>query len=102
MISRSRVRGELGLEWKIVFHDLLLFGCCCQGDILGMLSARRKGDESLQSFLVTIKIPSVLPVFGRLVLYMAGNEGPIDQITRRVAWSRLRKRGKLRKSTVSR
>ena len=68
MISRSRVRGGPGLEISFIFHDLLLFTCRCQGDILGMLSARRKSDESLQSFPVTIKIHSVLPVFARLVL----------------------------------
>ena len=40
-----------------------------------MLSVRRRGDESLQSFLVTIKIHSVLPVFARLVLYLVAANG---------------------------
>ena len=71
MISRSRVRGGAGLEMEFFFHDFLLFACHCQGDILGMMSVHRRGNESLQSFFVTIKIPSVLPVFGRLVLYLS-------------------------------
>ena len=58
------------MERDIIFHELLLFACHCQGDILGMLSVHRRGDESLQSFLVTIKIQSVIPVSARLVLYL--------------------------------
>ena len=55
----------------LIFHDLLFFACHCQGDIFGMVSVHRRGDEALQSFFVTIKIQSVIPVFARLVLYMS-------------------------------
>ena len=67
LVTRSRVRGGAALERSLNFHDLLLFVCPCQGDILGMISVRRRGDERLQSFFVTIKIQSVIPVTGRLV-----------------------------------
>ena len=77
MIIKSRVRDQPGLRREIIFHDLLLFACHCQGDILGMLSVHRRGDESLQLFLVTIQIQSVIPVSARRVLYILFEIGEI-------------------------